>query len=74
MPAMPRPGFAVVEAELVLGGLEAVFDRPAMAFDGDKGLDGRAGRAPSREEGEVAVTDIVADQKAPCPEIGGPEP
>ena len=33
MPAMPGPGFVVVEPELVLGGLEAVFDRPAMAFD-----------------------------------------
>ena len=28
MPAMPRTGFAVVEAELGPGGLEAVLDRP----------------------------------------------
>ena len=39
MPAMPGPGFVVVEAELVLGGFEAVFDRPAMAFDGDEGFE-----------------------------------
>jgi hypothetical protein len=70
---MPRPGFVVVEAELVLGGLEAVFDRPAMAFNGDEGLDARAGRAPCREEGEITVADIAADQKAPCPEIAGPQ-
>ena len=42
---MPRPGFVMIEAELVLGGLEAVFNRPAMAFDGDEGLDARADRA-----------------------------
>jgi hypothetical protein len=58
MPAMPRPGFVVVEAELVLGGLEAVFDRPAKAFNGGEGLDARAGRASCREEGEIAVTDM----------------
>ena len=62
MPVMPRPGSVVVEAEFVLGGFKAIFDRPAMAFDGDEGLDGRAGRALCREEGEIAVTDIAADQ------------
>lgn len=31
MLAMPRAGFVVVEAHLVLGGLDAVLDRPAMA-------------------------------------------
>jgi len=29
----------VVEAEFVLGGLKAVLDRPAMAFNGDERLD-----------------------------------
>jgi hypothetical protein len=66
---MPRPGFVVVEAELVFGGLEAVLDRPAMAFDGDEGLDARAGRAPGREEGKITVADIAADQK-----VAGPQP
>ena len=69
MPPMPRPGFVVVKAELVFGGLEAVFDRPAMAFDGDKGLDARAGRAPCCEEGEITVANIAADQQA-----AGPKP
>ena len=39
MPAMPGSGFVVVEPELVFGCLEAVFDRPAVAFDADKCLD-----------------------------------
>ena len=34
--AAARDGQGGVEAELVLGGLESVFDRPAMAFDGDE--------------------------------------
>lgn len=66
MPAMPGSGFVVVEAEFVFGGFEAVFDRPAMAFDGDERLDAGAGRAPCREEGEVAVIDIAADQQLQC--------
>ena len=39
MPAVPGSGFVVVEPELVFGCLEAVFDRPAVAFDADKCLD-----------------------------------
>ena len=39
IPAMPRSGFVVVESELVFGCLEAVLDRPAVAFDADKCLD-----------------------------------
>ena len=34
VPAMPGAGLVVVEAKLVLGGLETVLDRPVMAFDG----------------------------------------
>ena len=33
MPAMPRPGFVVIEPELVLGGPEAVLDRPTAALN-----------------------------------------
>ncbi len=36
VPAVPGPGFVVVKTEFVLGGLEAVLDGPAMAFDGDQ--------------------------------------
>src|SRR5271155_5996341 len=35
MPAMPGAGLVVIEAEFVLGGLEAVLDGPAMAFHRD---------------------------------------
>ena len=33
VPTMPGTGLVVIEAEFVLGGFEAVLDRPAMAFD-----------------------------------------
>ncbi len=62
MPSVPGTGFVVVEAEFVLGGLEAILDRPAMAFHGDESLDVGSGRAPGREEGEVAIADGTTDQ------------
>src|SRR3981081_1546820 len=46
MPAMPGSALVVIEPELVLGGLETVLDRPAMAFDGDQRFDGCSCRAP----------------------------
>ena len=58
----------MVKAELVLGSLKAVFDSPAMAFDGGEGLDARAERAPCREDGEITVADIAADQEAARPQ------
>ena len=33
VPAVPAARLVVIEAELILGGLEAVLDRPAAAFD-----------------------------------------
>ena len=36
VPAMPRTAFVVIEAEFVLGSLEAILDRPAMAFHCDQ--------------------------------------
>ncbi len=36
MPAMPGAALIVIEAEFVLGGLEAVFDGPATAFHRDQ--------------------------------------
>ena len=39
MPAVPGTRLVVVKAELVLGGLEAVLDGPAVAFHLDQGLD-----------------------------------
>ena len=43
MPAVPGAGLVVVEAEFVLGGLEAILDRPAMSFDRDQRLDAGPG-------------------------------
>ncbi len=50
MPAVPGAGFIVMEPELVLGGLEAVLDRPAMSLDTDDSVYSRAGRTPGGEE------------------------
>ena len=68
MPAMPGPGFVVVEPEFVFGGLEAVLDRPAMPFDFDQRLDRSPCRTPSGEVGEIAVGDMTSDQQAPRPQ------
>jgi len=68
MPAMPGAGFVMIEAQLVLGRLEAVLDRPAMSFDRDDVLDPCSCRTPCREERQVAVADGATDQQASCPQ------
>jgi hypothetical protein len=65
---VPGAGLVVVEAELVLGGLEAVLDGPAVAFHLDQGVDAGPGRTPGGEEGQVAIGDVAADQQATGPE------
>ena len=60
MPAMPGSGLVMVEPELVLGGLEAVLDRPAMALDADQRLDRCPCRTPGGEVGEIAVRRYYA--------------
>ena len=60
VPAVPRAGLVVVEAELVLGGLEAVLDRPALPLDLDQGLDRGPDRAPGGEVGAFARQRIAA--------------
>src|SRR3954452_24053362 len=67
MPAVPGTGLVVVEAEFVFGRLEAVLDRPAPSFDTDQRLDRGAGGAPGDEEGQGAIRDGAADQKASGP-------
>jgi hypothetical protein len=71
MPAMPRAGFIVIEPKFILGGLKAVFDRPAASFDGDQGLQFCPGRTPGGEVGKIAIAivfgDRATDQEAPCP-------
>ena len=67
MPAVPGAGLVVIEAELVLGRLEAVLDRPAVSFDLDQGLDAGSGGAPGGEEGQIVIGDVAADQETPRP-------
>lgn len=67
MPTVPGTGLVVVESEFVLGGFEAVLDRPAMAFYPDQRFDWRASQRPCREVGEVAVGDLATDQQAARP-------
>jgi hypothetical protein len=64
---VPGARLVVVEAELVLGGLEAVLDGPAMSFHRDQCLDGRSNWTPCREERQIAIGDIAPDQQPPCP-------
>src|SRR5271165_2095985 len=68
MPAVPRSGLVMVEPELVLGGLEAVLDRPTMALDADQRRDRCSGRAPGGEVGKIAVGNIAPYQQAARPQ------
>src|SRR3546814_3786228 len=70
VPAVPGAGLVVIEAKFVLGRLEAVFDRPALALDPDQHLDACSSRAPGGEEGEITVGDVTAEQKSSRPEAG----
>ena len=60
----------MIEAELVLGGLEAVLYRPAVPLDPHQGFDARPGRAQGREEGEVAISYGATDEQATRPVAG----
>lgn len=55
VPAMEGTRLVMIEAELGFGGLEAVFDRPAMAFNRDQLLHGRSLGTPSGEEGQAVI-------------------
>lgn len=68
MPAVPGAGFVVSEAEFIFGGLEAVLNGPTAAFGLNQRVDGGPRRAPGREEGKIAIGDVVPDQHAPGPE------
>src|SRR3954468_2347004 len=67
VPAVPGAGLVVVEAQLVFGRLEAVLDGPAPPLDRHLGFHSGPGGAPGGEEGQLAISDIAADQKAPGP-------
>jgi hypothetical protein len=68
MPAMPRPGFVVIESELVLGGLEAVLDRPTAALNADERVYRNPCRAPCGEVSEISISDSAPDQQAARPQ------
>ena len=68
MPAVPGSGFVVVEPELVLGGLEAVLDRPTAALNADERVYRSSCRAPCGEVGEISISDIAPEQQAACPQ------
>ena len=57
----------MIEPELVLGGFEAVLDRPSMAFDRDQRFNGCSRWAPGCEEGEVIIGDTTTDQQTARP-------
>ena len=60
----------MIETEFVFGRLEAVLDGPAPALDRHQGFHCGPGRAPGGEKGQVAISDIAADQQAPGPQAG----
>lgn len=68
MPTMPRAAHVMIAAELLFGGLEAIFDRPAVPFNGDERRDSRAGRALSREVDQITIADITAGKVAAGPD------
>src|SRR4051794_29779480 len=57
-------GLVVVETEFVFGRLEAVLNGPALSFHSDQHRNRRAGGAPGGEEGQLAISNVAADQKA----------
>ena len=57
----------MIEAELVLGGLEAVLDCLAVPFDRDEALDVGLCRAPGSEERQIAIGHVAADQEPARP-------
>lgn len=67
VPAMPGSGLVVVEAEFVLGGLEALFNTPARALDMHQCLERRFLRAPGREIRQIAIGGIVPRQQPTGP-------
>lgn len=69
VPSVPKSCFVVIEPELDRCGLEPFLDAPARAFDLDQRFDRHVFQAPRGEIGQVAITDVSADQQ-----VTGPKP
>ena len=67
MPAMPAAGLVVGKAQLGLGGLEHILDRPPPALHGAQDLDPGPGRAPGGEEGKLPIREAAPDQEPARP-------
>jgi hypothetical protein len=64
VPGVPEADLIVVEADLVLAGLEALLDGPADTDDGDQVVDGGAGLGVADEVGELGgVAEGAADEQ-----------
>ena len=59
--------FRLIKSQLILGGLEAVLNCPAMALDCDQCLDGGSGWAPCGEESHVSIGNVATDQQSTRP-------
>ena len=70
VPAVPGLCLIVIEAEFVLGGLEAFLDAPAGSFDPDQCLDRGALETPCREIGHIIIRGVAPDQQATRPQAG----
>ena len=69
IPATPRAGCIMIEAEFALGSLEAFLNRPAIAVNGNERLDACSGCEPDREDCDFTIANI-----APNEETTGPKP
>src|SRR5215216_583035 len=70
VPALPRAGFVMRQAQLRFGGLKRVLNRPTLPLDPHQDLERRAGRTPGREERQVLITEAASDQQATGPQAG----
>src|SRR5215831_5927609 len=71
VPGMPEADLVVVEADLVLGRLEALLDRPANADDGDQHVQRSVGLGVADEVGELGGVGEGATYEEPVSGAGG---
>src|SRR5215213_6893104 len=71
VPARPAANLVVVQADLVLGLLEAVLDRPAGPGHPDQADQGGVGWTVAGVEGQLAVAAAAPDQQPALPSAGG---